>query len=341
MEMVLDNIHALWPFFVGSWLVAIVFTVWKPQRYFNSLLLMAACFFTMLFVSGLFGEHMNIALLASFLILMLLLFTVPLMLIINGLQLIKKESLSIPHLLSLFLGIVIGIGEISTVIYVLGFVDYSLYPKVHAFTMWLSMTVFYFSCLVLNFVVYSIFIQHMPHIMKFDYIIIHGCGLIDGEKMTKLLSNRVDKAIEIYKKCKIKPVIIPSGGKGSDEKISEAEAMRNYLLEKGIPDSDIIMEDASATTLENLINSKEIIMGREGGNRTALVSSNYHVYRCLGYARKIKLKCVGFGAKVALYFWPSALIREFVAVFLTKKFLFWSILGYLIFIFPVLWLLLK
>ena len=131
--------------------------------------------------------------------------------------------------------------------------------------------------------------QIMPHRMNFNYVVIHGCGLRDGEHLTKLLSDRVDKAIEIYGKCKIKPYIIPSGGKGSDEKLSEAEAMKNY-----------------------------------------------HVYRCLRIARDLKFRCIGIGAHVAMYYWPSALIREFIAIFLTKRFFIWSILGYLAFISPLL-----
>lgn len=169
------------------------------------------------------------------------------------------------------------------------------------------------------------------------FVIIHGCGLSGGEKMTRLLSNRVDKAIEIYNKCRVKPVIIPSGGQGPDEKLSEAQAMKNYLLSNGIPEKHIVLEDRSATTRENLANSKEIIDARGGARRIALVSSNYHVYRCLRLAREVGLKCTGIGAKVAFYFWPSALIREFIAIFLTKRFLILSLIGYLIFISPILY----
>jgi len=173
--------------------------------------------------------------------------------------------------------------------------------------------------------------------MRFNYVIIHGCGLAGGERMTKLLSNRVDKAIQIYRRCRNKPVIIPSGGQGKDEKISEAEAMKSYLLEHGIPEEHILPEDHSTTTKENLINCKEIIEAREGKKRTALISSNYHIYRCLRYAKEVGLKATGIGAPVAFYFWPSALIREFIAVFLTKRFLIWALLGYLVFISPLLY----
>ncbi len=112
--------------------------------------------------------------------------------------------------------------------------------------------------------------------------------------------------------------------------------MTNYLLSHGIPEESIVPEACSATTWENLENSKAIIDAGSGGKRTALVSSNYHIYRCLRLAREVGLKCTGIGADVALYFWPSALIREFIAVFVERKFLIWSLIGYLVFISPVL-----
>ena len=340
-DIAAENIKAIGPVFAVVWIVTITLTIWKPQKYFNSFLLMAAIMVTMIFIAGFLGDYAGVFLLACFILVMIALFMVPVLLIINGIVMIKKESVCAAHLLSLGLGIFVGIGEIATVIYVLGFYDQDGVPHTNTMLSLVICTVFYFSCLVLSFVIYSIFIQHMPHRMTFNYVIIHGAGLAGGEKLTKLLSNRVDKAIEIYEKCKAKPIIIPSGGKGSDEKISEAEAMKNYLLEHGVPEESIILEDASTTTKENILNSKAIIDSREGKKRTALISSNYHIYRCMKLAKKSGLDCIGIGAKVAAYYWPSALIREFIAVFLTKGFLIWSIIGYLIFISPAFYIFLR
>ena len=272
-----------------------------------------------------------------FVLVMMGLFLVPVLLIANGVQMIRREAVSPAHLLSLCLGVAVGIGEIAAVVYVLGMGGFGWERHMASWLMLAVMTVFYFSFLVLAFVLYSVFIQFMPHRMNFNYVIIHGCGLAGGEKMTKLLSNRVDKAIEIYRRCKVKPTLIPSGGKGEDEKLSEAQAMTDYLREHGIPDESIIMEDRSATTRENLIFSKAIIDARPGNKKTALVSSNYHVYRCLRYAREEGMKCTGIGADVAIYYWPSAVIREFIAVFVTKKFIIAAMVGYLLFISPVLY----
>ena len=181
----------------------------------------------------------------------------------------------------------------------------------------------------LIFMIYTLFLQIIPRKKDFDYVIIHGAGLLHGEQLTKLLQGRVDKAIEVYRKDPTPPILIPSGGKGDDEKISEAEAMKRYLLEQGISETTIILEDRSSTTLENLQFSKQIIDSREGRSYTALVTSNYHVYRALRYARQCGLKCTGIGSPVAFYYWPSALIRELIAIHAEKRHAFLFLAGWI------------
>ena len=169
----------------------------------------------------------------------------------------------------------------------------------------------------------------------FDYIIIHGSGLIRGKEVSKLLSDRIDKAIEVYRLDPTKPIMIPSGGRGRDEEISEAEAMEGYLLAHGIPQEHIIREDRSGTTRENLIFSRKIIESREGSRYTALVTSNYHVWRALSICRDLDFECTGIGAHVAPYYWPSAVIREFVALISTKKHLLVFAAGWVLCVFPL------
>lgn len=342
MNGIIENVRLIGPMFAAAWLLTIVSVLWRPQRFLNSLLLMFALLVSLFFLTGFFPEGARVnALMAIFLLVMLALFLVPVLLILNGVHMIRQESLSPAHVLSLALGIFVGVGEIAAAVYVF---DLSGYVSLSGADLWLMLilfTVFYFSFLVLSFVVYTLFFRILPHRMDFDYVIIHGCGLADGERMTPLLTRRVDRAVEVYQKCRVKPVLIPSGGRGADEKLSEAEAMTAYLLSRGIPEDHILPEDRSATTKENLINSKAIIDGREGRKRIALVSSSYHIYRCLLLARSLKLRCTGIGSKVAPYYWPSAIIREFIAVFLTRRFLIWSLIGYLLFISPILFGLMK
>ncbi len=328
----MQNLQTTGLLFVAVWTVTVLLTVLRPQRYQNCLMLMAALFVTVAFVLGFLPAQARDRAVSFFALAVTgALLVVPLLLVVNGIQMLRRESVSLSHLLSLGLGVLVGIGEIAGAVYLLRQVSFGRGHPLGTAALVVMLTVFYFSFLVLSFVLYSAFIQILPHRMNFDYVIIHGCGLTHGDHMTRLLSGRVDKALEVWRKCGKKPVLIPSGGQGKDETVSEAQAMKDYLISRGVPEGSILKEDRSATTEENLRFSKELIQARPGKHKTALVSSNYHVYRCLRLAKKVGLECTGIGAGVALYFWPSALIREFIAVFVTLEFLAPALLGYVLF----------
>jgi len=306
------------------------------SRYRNCYLLFLAVLGSVPFVLSLFGDNMGVVFFVLFIAVMLALLIVPFFLMHNGVVMIKREGRQLSHLLSLALGAAILIGEIATAAIV---VRYSTAFDLDE-TFWrsgwfvagslVSVTVIYGSMAFLIFMLYTVFLQIIPRKRDFDYVIIHGAGLLHGDQLTKLLRDRVDKAIQVYRKDPTPPKLIPSGGRGGDETISEAEAMRRYLLKQGIPPEDILMEDASTTTLENLRFSKQILDGQEGRKYTALVTSNYHVYRALRYCRRIGLRCTGIGSHVAFYYWPSALIREFIAIHTEKKHALLFVLGWLI-----------
>ena len=306
------------------------------SRYRNCHLLCLALLSMIPFIINIAGDQAGEMLLVTFLLTMAALLIVPFFLIPNGIVMIKNEGRSAAHLLSLALGIAVLVGEILTAYNVVLYAkvfgleaqDVYLHSPVFLVTTLIAVTVIYGSVSFVIFMIYSVFLMIIPRSKDFDYVIIHGAGLINGEKVSKLLQERLDKAIFVYRKDPSPTKLIPSGGKGSDENISEAEAMKRYLLEQGIPESDIIMEDKSATTLENLKFSKEIIDSREGRKYTALVTSNYHVYRALRYCRRVGLKCKGIGSHVAFYYWPSALIREFIAVHSEKKHAIFFALGW-------------
>lgn len=104
--------------------------------------------------------------------------------------------------------------------------EYTLSKLIAAF---IGSSALYFSVLILTFVLYMIFMQFVPHFRSFDYLIIHGAGLIDGDKISKLLSNRIDKAIKVFNKSKNKLLIIPSGGQGGDGLFSGISCLYFFL----------------------------------------------------------------------------------------------------------------
>lgn len=179
-----------------------------------------------------------------------------------------------------------------------------------------------FTCIFISYLLYSFFYQIMPIRQKVDYIIILGAGLM-GEKVTPLLKSRLDRAIQQEMKQKTPIKYVVSEGQGPDEVVSEAYAMGQYLLSQNIPSDQIIYEDQSTTTLENMRFSKQMIeKDWQADKRPKILfsTSNYHVLRSAFYAKKAKLKAEGIGAPVALYFLPSALIREFIALLVKYKY---------------------
>ena len=251
---------------------------------------------------------------------------VPVFLIYNGITMIRREGRHPQSMLSLALGIAILIGEVILIVAMAEYTRAGDPSRRLIAKDFLSvagavycMTVFYGAVSFVVFMIYTLFLQLIPRKKDFDYVIIHGAGLLDGYRVSRLLQDRLDKALEVYWQDPTPPVLIPSGGRGPDEKLPEAEAMKGYLLEKGVPVKDIIPESRSTTTWENLVYSKEILDRREGRKYTALVSSNYHIYRALRYCRELGLKCTGIGSRVALYYWPSALIREYIAIHAERK----------------------
>ncbi len=329
---VLQNYSYITYLLLFSFVMLLLFSILRPQRYFNSFLLAFFLLVLLIQLNLVIFREPSYALLASVVMIFLALLFVPFLLIHNGRMMKKKESGSLGNRLSSLLGIAILLGEFCFIGFFFNvvFERYQNWPTL--VLGFIGLSAFYFCTILLLFVLYMAYIQFLPHFNRFDYIIIHGSGLIGENQLSKLLQMRCDKAIEVFRKCNGKPVIIPSGGQGDDETISEAEAMEQYLLSQGIPSNHILKEDQSTTTMENLINSRKLI-GEDTRKRVALVTSNYHVYRCLLYARSIHFDCVGIAAPVAFYYWPSAVIREFVAVFTRKKYLFFIITGYLLFLF--------
>ncbi len=324
------------------WTLLIVSFINDRSRYRNCYFLFLALASTVFALTFLAGEHQKTVLVVMMITILVALLIVPIFLICNGIVMLRREGRSLANLLSLFFGIIIAFGEIATLVAVLipvfGGKDWifeTSLRRINRISVFFSVTVIYISMCFLVFMIYCVFLQIIPRKRDFDYVIIHGAGLLDGDRISKLLADRLDKAIEVYQKDPTPPIMIPSGGKGSDEKISEAEAMARYLIDKGIPPERIIKEDRSLTTFQNIKFSKRIIDAQEGSKYTVLVTSNYHVYRALRYCRKNNLKCTGVGSHVALYYWPSALIREFIAVHSEKKHLITFIIGWVICMIPL------
>lgn len=322
---------------VAVWGVFALIVRHDRSRYRNCFFLAFAVVVTVPALIGIvFGRYSSQAALVVVLLLAVIVLCVPVLLVANGVLMIRREGHGVSNLLSLVLGIAVGVGELAGIVLVLSDTQgwdglvVSAYPVLIA----VMVSVCYGSLIFVSFMVYTLFLGLIPPRRDFDFVIVHGSGLIGGD-VPRLLADRLDKAIKIYEKDSTPPMIITSGGRGADESRSEASAMAEYLVAHGIPTEKILLEDRSTNTLENLRNSKAIIDAMPGRHLTALVTSNYHVFRCIRYARDIGLECTGIGARVAPYYWPSALIREFVAIHRERKHLVLFVAGWALLMLPL------
>lgn len=156
-----------------------------------------------------------------------------------------------------------------------------------------------------------------------DYVIILGCRIRPDGSLYPLIRARVDRAVAFARAQEKaggkRPVLIPSGGKGEDEPEAEAEAMARYLRQQGIGEEQILVENRSRTTRENLQFSRELIRARQGGEKVAFSTSSYHVYRGGILAEDEGWNIDGMGAKTKWYFWPNAFLREFIGLLAANR----------------------
>jgi len=131
-----------------------------------------------------------------------------------------------------------------------------------------------------------------------DCIIVLGCQ-VKGIYPSPFLQARLNDGIRLYKEGYGKYIIV-SGGKGAGEDITEAVAMKNFLLDKGIDKNKIVMEDQSRNTMENLDFSKKVMEGK--GFKTAVVVSNkYHLKRVSLMSKRLKMNTSYYGVFVSQY----------------------------------------
>lgn len=318
---------------------ALSLSVWRDNRsLLNPVLLMLFLTFGYFALASFFYKIgftvvNNILFIAGFVITPIIILISGFFLIYNGIILLKREGKSKANLLSLGMGLAILFFFGILYLRVLN------YNNIFYHHIWLNIvyilfifTYFLFGFAFTGFMLYSFLYLFIPKKKQYDFIIIHGAGLLGGDQVTPLLKKRIDKAVDAFYKLGNPHIkLIASGGQGADEKISEAQAMANYLMTSTtIPHEAIILEDQSRTTYENLLFSKQLGEKLVDHPYFLFVTNDYHVFRTSVYARSINMKGDGLGCATASYYIPSAFIREFIAICVRLKWIF--IILYLFFL---------
>ncbi len=141
--------------------------------------------------------------------------------------------------------------------------------------------------------------------------IVLGCKVND-KTPSEMLENRIAAAYK-YLSANENAVAIASGGKGDDENISEAEAIRNSLVEKGISAERIILEDKSTSTAENMLFSKRIMDKNSLGNEAVIITSEFHQLRSTLLAKRNGIEPYNISSKSKPFSLFTSIVREWFA----------------------------
>ncbi len=107
------------------------------------------------------------------------------------------------------------------------------------------------------------------------------------DNVSPVFRERINHAINLYRSGQVRKVIF-TGGQGNPGEPTESAAARDYALQSGIPASDILIEEKSHTTYENILYAKQLA-DTHGIKRVLLVSDPLHMKRAMAMASDVGL----------------------------------------------------
>ncbi len=151
-----------------------------------------------------------------------------------------------------------------------------------------------------------------PVALDSQTVVVLGCK-VNGNTPSLMLSRRLDAAYDLLKDHPGLNCVV-SGGQGEDEIRTEASAMKEYLVNRGIAPERIYEESESLNTQQNLFNSKRVIEENALSRQVIVVTDFFHQFRGQFYARKSGLEATGVSCKTKLDLLPFYWVRESFAV---------------------------
>ncbi|NLP45858.1 MAG: YdcF family protein [Epulopiscium sp.] len=181
-----------------------------------------------------------------------------------------------------------------------------------------SFFIFLFSLFLLSFLLVEGLILYEGNKfenIEVDYVLVLGARLY-GDVPSLSLVERLKTAYNYLDEHKNAKVVV-SGGQGPGEDITEAEAMKRDLVDRGIDPNRIIKEDTSTNTFENLQFSLTKIQEVDTVSVTeiAIVSNDFHLFRAKMLAKRAGVQPYGLPAKTPPMSMVKSYLREYLAVF--------------------------
>jgi len=140
-----------------------------------------------------------------------------------------------------------------------------------------------------------------PHPTQMDYVIVLGAST-QGEQATPVFRARILEGVRLYHSGQVKKIIL-TGGPGAPP---QAEVAKTIALEAGVPEENLLVEDKSKNTWENLKFSRELLAG-QSQKRVFIVSEPLHLKRALLMAQDLGMEAYPAPTKTSAYksFWKK------------------------------------
>jgi SanA protein len=135
-------------------------------------------------------------------------------------------------------------------------------------------------------------------------VIVLGASVHSDGKLSPILQDRVDTALDLYEKGKVKRFLL-SGDNRTDD-YNEVSAMQNYLLDRCVPEAIISIDPAGLDTFDSMNRSRKIYKV----TNAVVVTQNFHLPRTLFIAKSLGLNYIGFPASAIHYKTEESLIRR-------------------------------
>lgn len=173
-----------------------------------------------------------------------------------------------------------------------------LYKKIFIFFILAGFVGFLF-IFIINFYIYSkskhSIYSNVEKAPKSYTALILGAR-VNGGQLSDILSDRAKTALELYQKEKVEKILV-SGDHGREE-YDEVNAVKDFLINKGVSPQDIFLDHAGFDTYDSIYRAKEIF--KVGS--IIIVTQNFHLPRAVYIGKKLGIKEVsGVSADRHLY----------------------------------------
>ena len=135
-----------------------------------------------------------------------------------------------------------------------------------------------------------VWVGHRDDARPADAIIVLGAAAYDA-RPSPVFEERIRHGLNLYR-AGYAPVLLFTGGYGTGARFAESQVAQRYAVRQGIPEDAILIETSSRTTLQNLVEARELMRERRL-RRAIIVSDPLHMARALRLCRQLGIEATG------------------------------------------------